>query len=265
MKRHRVKLRPKARSARRDKVKRAIVLIGAAGLAAVLAATRPLERLRLPHVGWGPLTRFMTVEGVTVDGVSPDLAEELAGSVSDGAGAPWGPFEPDRRARALRERFPWLEQVSAGRSWTGKTVRFLAVPRGAAAVVPVRAGLSYLSEDGLLFAAPPAAVAAAGLPRVELGAFPAGGELKELAALVLASRAEGALPSKPTLFAYDARERGWNVTLEDGTRLSWGPLGWTDEKLARLREVLADAAPRNPKGFVADLRYFEDGRILVRP
>ncbi|TBR24208.1 hypothetical protein EPO15_04455 [bacterium] len=265
MKRHRVRLRPKARSARRESVGRAAVVIGAAGLAAVLATARPFERVRLPRVGWGPLARALTVEQVTVEGVPPELAAELALAASDGVGAAWGPFEPDRRAKALLARYPWLEQVSPGRSWTGKTVRFLAVPRGAAAVVPVKAGTSYLAEDGNLFAAPAAVVAAAGLPRVELGAFPAGGDLKDLAGLIRAAGAEGALPSKPLSYAYDARERGWTVALEDGTRLSWGAADWTDEKLGRLREVLADAAGRLPKGFTADLRYFEDGRILVRP
>lgn len=265
MKRHRVKLRPRAKSARRDTAGRAAVLIGAAGLAAVLAAVRPFERMHLPRIGWGPLERLLTVESVTVEGVPPDLAADLAAAASEGVGAAWGPFEPDRRAKALTERHAWLEQVSAGRSWTGRTVRFLAVPRGATAVVPVKAGTSYLAEDGLLFVAPAAVVAAAGLPRVDLGAFPAGGDLKDLALLVRAAGAEGALPSKPVAYAYDARERGWTLTLSDGTKLAWGPLDWTEEKLARCREVLADASARLAKGFTADLRYFEDGRILVRP
>lgn len=263
MKRHRVRLRPKVREARRDKAARAAVLLGAAALATGVAAVRPLERLSLPRPGWGPLERLVRVDSVTVEGVAPELAADLADEA--GAAGVWGPFEPDRRGAALLERHPWLEQVSAGRSWTRRTVRFLAVPRAAVAVVPVRQGTSYLGEDGLLFAAPAAAVPAAGLPRVELGAFPAGGDLKDLAALVRAAGAEGALPAKPASYAYDARERGWQVTLEDGTRLAWGPLGWTDEKLKRLREVLSDAATRLPKGFTADLRYFEDGRILVRP
>jgi len=265
VKRHRVKLRPKARSARREKAGRAAVLIGAAGLAAVLAAARPFERLRWPAVGWGPLERVLKVDLVTVDGVPPEVAADLAASASEGAAPAWGPFEPDRRAKALLEQYAWLEQVSVGRSWSARSVRFLAVPRGAAAVVPVKAGTSYLAEDGLLFVAPPSVVAAAGLPRVELGAFPAGGDLKDLASLVRAAAAEGALPSKPVAYAYDARERGWALTLEDGTKVSWGPLGWTEEKLGRLREVLADASGRLAKGFTADLRYFEDGRILVRP
>ena len=265
MKRQRVKLRPKARSARRDNAGRAAILIGAAGLAAVLAAARPFERLRLPKVGWGPFARALAVDSVTVEGVPPELAADLASAAAEGVGPAWGPFEPDRRAKALVERYAWLEQVSAGRSWTGRAVRFLAVPRAAAAVVPVKAGTSYLGEDGRLFAAPAAAVPTAGLPRVELGAFPAGGELKELSRLVLAAGADGALPAKPLVYAYDARERGWTVTLEDKTTLSWGTLEWTEEKLARLREVLADASGRVPSGFTADLRYFEDGRILVRP
>lgn len=265
MKRHRVKLRPKARSARREKAGRAAALLGAAGLAAVLVAARPFERLRLPKFGWGPLRSVLAVDSVTVEGVPPDVAADLAAEVSGPTGEPWSPFEPDARAKSLLERHAWLEQVSPGRSWTGRTVRFLAVPRGAAAVVVLKSGVSYLGEDGRLFVAPPSVVAAGGLPRVELGAFPAGGDLKELSALVLAAGAPDALPSKPTAYAYDARERGWVVELEDGTRLLWGPLEWTDEKLSRTREVLADASARLARGFTADLRYFSDGRILVRP
>lgn len=265
MKRHRVKLRPKARSARREKAGRAAAVLGAAGLAAVLVAARPFERLRLPSVGWGPLQGVLAVDSVTVEGVPADVAADLAADLASPAGEAWSPFEPDARAKALLERHAWLEQVSPGRSWTGKTVRFLAVPRGATAVVILKTGVSYLGEDGRLFVAPPSVVAADGLPRVELGAFPAGGDLKGLAALVRAAGAPDALPAKPVSYAYDARERGWVVALEDGTRLLWGPLDWTEEKLARTREVLADAAARVAKGFTADLRYFEDGRILVRP
>lgn len=240
-------------------------LFGAAGLAAVLVAVRPFERVRLPSVGWGPLQRVLAVDSVTVEGVPAELAADLAADLSGPAGEAWSPFEPDARAKALLERHAWLEQLSPGRSWTRRSVRFLAVPRGATAVVTLKTGVSYLGEDGRLFVAPPSAVAADALPRVELGAFPAGGDLKDLAALVRAAGASDALPSKPVAYAYDARERGWTVSLEDGTRLLWGPLEWTDEKLARTREVLADASARVARGFTADLRYFSDGRILVRP
>ncbi|MDE2291819.1 MAG: cell division protein FtsQ, partial [Elusimicrobia bacterium] len=91
-----------------------------------------------------------------------------------------------------------------------------------------------------------------------------GGPLDGLAKLVEAAGAPGALPSPPASAAYDARGKGWRMTLQDGTRLEWGGLDWTSEKLQRLREVLADAGARMKPGFTADLRFFADGRILVR-
>ena len=59
-------------------------------------------------------------------------------------------------------------------------------------------------------------------------------------------------------------QEGWRATLEDGTSVQWGALNWTGEKLSRLREVMEDARGRGLERVSADLRYFEDGKILLR-
>jgi hypothetical protein len=46
--------------------------------------------------------------------------------------------------------------------------------------------------------------------------------------------------------------------------VSWGRLDWTREKLARLAEAVADARRREPGAFSADLRWFEDGKVLLK-
>ncbi|MBI3296648.1 MAG: hypothetical protein HYZ75_00685 [Elusimicrobia bacterium] len=269
MKRHRVRLRPKARAARRSTVGRAAGVAALAAAAALVLMLKPWERVSLPTVGWGPLGKFLAVESAVVQGVPPEAAHELEAALALVPGEPWGPFEAQRRAELLLERFAWLEQVSASRSWLRRSAFFMAVPRGAVAAVSgarrLGPGPAWLGEDGRLFSAPAGVVPAEGLPRLDLAGWPDGAELAPAARLIAAAAAPDALPANPSAFAYDAREKGWRVELEDGTRLVWGGPEWTPEKLVRLREVLADAGPRLGRGFTADLRYFEDGRILVRP
>lgn len=269
MKRHRVRLRPKARAVRRGAVGKA------AGLGTVLAAlaltfaARPWERVSLPRVDWGPLQRVFRVEAVEFEGVPEGLSKQLESAIGFVPGEAWSPVEAQRQSERLVEKFGWIEQAAPVRSWTGRRVRFLVVPRAAVASVTGQrragAGPVWLGEDGKVFSAPVGMVSGAALPRVDLNGWPDGSDLSEAAGLVRAVAARGGFPSEPTAYSYDARERGWRLELADGTRILWGGTDWTAEKLARLGEVFADALPRLGPGFTADLRYFEDGRILVRP
>ena len=241
----------------------ALVLMG------LMVAAKPWERVSLPRMGWGPLQRAFAVEAVEFEGVPQGLAHELEAAIGFVPGAAWSPIAAQRQAERLVEKFGWIEQAAPVRSWTGRRVRFVVVPRAAVALVtgPRRGGDSpaWLSEDGKVFAAPAGMVDGSGLPRVELAGWPDGADLSGAAVLVRTVAAQGGLPSAPAAYSYDARERGWKVELADGTRILWGGTDWTTEKLARLGEVFADALPRLGPGFTADLRYFEDGRILVRP
>ena len=92
-----------------------------------------------------------------------------------------------------------------------------------------------------------------------------GTDLNLVAAMLSAARRPEALPSPLVRMEYAPEAGGWAVELADGTRLLWGGMRWTEDKLRRLREVLADASPRFDEALRLDLRHFEDGRILVRP
>ncbi|MEI8191247.1 MAG: hypothetical protein WCI75_16145, partial [candidate division NC10 bacterium] len=111
----------------------------------------------------------------------------------------------------------------------------------------------------------PAGVYPAPLPAADLTLLAAGAPLQELARLVAAADVPDALPGRLLTLRYDPAEEGWTAGLSDGTTLRWGSLDWTDEKFERLREVFADALPRFGPLLAADLRHFEDGKILVRP
>jgi hypothetical protein len=77
-------------------------------------------------------------------------------------------------------------------------------------------------------------------------------------------RAPGSLPAGLERLRFEPEDDGWIAALSDGTALFWGDLRWTRQKIERLKEVLEDAKPRFGKVNAVDLRYFADGKILVR-
>ncbi|HAH06590.1 MAG TPA: hypothetical protein DCM05_08705 [Elusimicrobia bacterium] len=262
VKRHRVHLRPKAQHRRRSFFGILAAAAVAAALCVLLARLKPWTKLSLP--AFSLLPKAARVEALSVFGAPPPLERELLASVGWEAGDRWAPFKDVLVARRLRAAFPCLSRASAHRSWLGRSVRFeVAVREPAAAVHKDGKPAGWLGRDGTLFSAPTGTYSEP-VPAADLARWP-GGDLFELARLIVASAQPGALPSKLASLRFDPAEDGWVAFTEDGTALKWGALEWTDEKLERLREVFSDALPRFGGLLSADLRDFEKGRILVRP
>lgn len=123
----------------------------------------------------------------------------------------------------------------------------------------------FLSEDNVLFAAPRGLYEAAA-PLVEAaGAGP--DDLKTAVILVRVAARPGALPAGLQALRFVSAQDGWEARLSDGTTVLWGDGRWTAEKLERLKEALSDARLQSGPAarFTADLRYFEDGKVLLRP
>ena len=149
-------------------------------------------------------------------------------------------------------------------NWTQKTATLTLVVRRAVAAATRRGKpAGFLGDDGSVFAAPQGAFMLTG-PTVEVsGASP--GELSALAREWPALAAAGAFPAALTRMTYGSPENGWEASLDDGTKVQWGHLEWTREKLSRLSQAVADARSKEPGAFSADLRWFEDGKVLLRP
>ncbi|MDE2491316.1 MAG: hypothetical protein KGM24_10740, partial [Elusimicrobia bacterium] len=101
---------------------------------------------------------------------------------------------------------------------------------------------------------------------VDVAGAPAA-DLRALAEAWPQLTAPGALPAPLAEMLYRSPADGWEARLTDGTRVLWGGLNWTGQKLARLGEALADARAKAPKAraFAADLRWFADGKVVLRP
>jgi hypothetical protein len=235
--------------------------------AAALFTLGGMAAITLRHLGrslpaWPGLTSLLHARIVSVQVVGAPA--ELASPIDDFLhGRPAAGSDLASRVAALPERFPCVKSVRLQRDWFRHSARVeLSLRRAVGRVVRERRPDEFLDEDGGIFAAPAQLYPDARL-EVEPGSA-AAAQLQALAAMADTwARAE--LPSPARSVSYRSGTEGWELVLEDGTRVLWGDMQWPAEKLARLGEALADARTRFPGGLVADLRYFEDGRVLLRP
>ena len=254
--------RPHERRARRART--ATFLALAVGALAVVFAARRVPREALRPGYWLarlPAPAFLRVERVSAAGLPPAAQALVDAALAPRAGRTWLPGAPTWTERELLERFPFLEAANPSRDWRGRSVTFYAILQMPVARV-ARRGKSpaWLGESGAVFEAPEGTYPPMALPEVDLGES---GDARLPALPDFLAAASRGLPAKPTRVV--RVEGGWSIETADGTKLEWGTLDWTQEKLTRLSQVLGDAGRRFGSGLTADLRYFEDGKILVRP
>ncbi len=228
----------------------------ALGAGAVFAARHAFQTLP----SWSEVKTRLSprIESVSVEGAPAPLDAELAAFLRD------APGDPAQRSAALRLRWPCLKSVTASRDWLKKSVRFKVELHQAVARAehPGRPA-GFLSETGEVFAADAALYPDA---RILVDAGSADRvQLERLAQTLEAVGRARSLPSPLAAMRFVSAADGWEARLQDGTAVLWGELGWTEEKLVRLREVLADARERFAGTLSADLRYFEDGKVLLKP
>lgn len=250
--RFRVVTRPQTR-ARRARAAAVVLALGALTLVAA-AVVRHLA-VSLPRT---ELARTLTRPGDAFVEASEPL-RGLAQAVADKAGG-----SASRRAQAITDEFACVKEADVRRSWTEKRATILLTLRSPVAAATRKGkAYGYLGDDGLVFTAPEGVYALAG-PVVEVGDAPVA-ELKAAAEQWGRLAAPGALPAPLERLAWRSGEDGWAAELSDGTAVLWGRLEFTTEKLARLAEALADAKRREDVPYSADLRWFEDGKVLLRP
>ena len=252
--RFRVVARPqqKARRAKLLGAVCALALLGALAVATLRHAAGTLGRLRvtMPTLSGGP------VEAV-VEAPEPfrSLAQAAADSVAGSAG---------EKAAAIKGRYPCVADVSVRRSWGEK--RSTLTPTLRRAVAPaLRRGrpAGFLGEDGSVFPAPEGVYPLSGAT-ADVGDADES-ERRALAREWPVLTASDAFPAPLVEMSFVSAADGWQARLSDGTTALWGRLEWTKDKLARLGEALKDARVKDAGAFAADLRWFEDGKVLLRP
>jgi hypothetical protein len=242
--RHRVVTRPKVRSQQwrqRGAIAMMALLMG--------AAAAGVRQVRLEAPSWGALARKLEPQAVpVVEGAPAGWEEPFLKAVSGVEGG------ASAKAAGLAEAYPFIKTVKADRQWLAKRLRFRVELRRAVA----RAGRQCLADDGVVFDGPESLYPGP-YPSLELAQAPKE-SLSALAGLV------AELGARLSRARFDPSRQAWELELSDGTRVSWGTLEWTKEKLARLSQVLEDSRQREPgaAGFAVDLRYFEDGKVLVK-
>lgn len=253
--RQRVVLRPKVRSQRLQQ-RAALAAILALGAGAFFSLRHAAQALP----SWAGVKGRLSpgIESVSVDGAPEALTAELAAFLKDAPGA------PAQRAEALRQKWPCLKSVAATRDWLNKSARFTVELHAGVARAELKGRpAGFLSDTGEVFAADAAFYPEARVV-VEAGSADRA-QLERLAGTLRAVGRSRSLPSPLAVMRFVSAQDGWEARLDDGTTVLWGELSWTEEKLVRLREVLADARERFAGTLTADLRYFEDGKVLLTP
>lgn len=249
--RQRVVLRAKVRSSRL----RGLVAWGL--LAVAVAAAWPAARrsLKAPWTGW---KEAWSIRRVSVLGLPEPAASRVASAFDGWLGRPLDTLDAAKAAARLKERFPTFRLEGADRDWLLRLVRLrVAARRGLA-----RTGAGFCLDDGGELFASPEGTCPASLPR--LAAEGAGApERRSLAAFLVELDGLGA--EKPALRSLVRGARGWELELADGTKVRWGTLDETAAKARRLREVLEDGQKRFGGAWTADLRYFDQGKVIVQP
>lgn len=249
--RFKVVARPKAK-ARRVRVAAAFAVVAALGAVAFVTVRKLASEFRLPVVSASTVEDVVLVEG-------PEPLRTLAQAAADAR-----PGSAGDKAEALKAKFPSISDVRVRRNWTEKTATLTLVVRRAVAAATRRGKpAGFLGDDGFVFAAPEGAFMLTG-PSVEVEGASAA-ELSALAREWPVLTASGSFPSPLARMAYGSPDNGWEAFLEDGTIVQFGRLEWTREKLSRLSEAVADAKTKEPGAFSADLRWFEDGKVLLKP
>jgi hypothetical protein len=236
----------------------------AASLIALFWA-RPWRVLDASDLDKVPGSDLARVRALRVAGVPDALAVRMLDRVDWRPGNFWGPSRPAREARDLLGDFSCLKTVRARRYWGRREVVFEAGLRSPVARVADGKRRRFLDPSGVVFDDPLRVVEAEGLPEIELSGVPEDLDLGPVAGLIGAGTAPGALPAPLIGVRFVSADAGWEGFLADGTFLEWGRVEWTGLKLRRLRQVLEDAGPRLEGTLTADLKHFEDGKILIRP
>lgn len=249
--RFRVVARPKER-ARRVRVVAAFAVVAALGAIAFVTVRKLAADFRLPAAAAARADAAAVVEGPEpFRGLAQAAADSVTGTAGD-------------KAEAIKDRFPSVADVKVRRGWTEKTATLTLVVRRAVAAATRRGKpAGFLGDDGVVFAAPDGAFVLTG-PTVEVEGA-AAGDLAALGREWPVISASGAFPAPLQSLAYRSREDGWLARLQDGAEIQWGRLEWTKEKLSRLSEAVADARSKEPGAYSADLRWFEDGKVLLKP
>lgn len=247
-KRHRVVMRPKVR-VKKIKQQGAIAAMLVLGILAALTVRRFQPSLPTKE-SFGIWNASRTV--IELESAPADLEEPLRELLSQGGN------DFQARAQAVLRRYTFFESVTARRSWFKNKVTFSFKMHEA--VGRVGGGAGRLSRTGVVYEAP-AGDSGEALVGVDLAG--AGEDsIRDLARYLSDLSKINSLPSPLARMSFVSAQEGWKAVFQDGTEVLWGHLSWTDEKLVRLREVLSDS--RNQGALVADLRYFEDGKILLR-
>ncbi|OGS53368.1 MAG: hypothetical protein A3J79_02955 [Elusimicrobia bacterium RIFOXYB2_FULL_62_6] len=262
-KKYRVKVRLKVRN-RIARKTGAIV----AGLACAALIGYGAYRARGLAAAAGPVEFFsFTAKELEVKSPSDVITADISALVKPRLGRRFTRADAKNLERVLRVRYPSMKRSEVRRSLLGGRVTVTAEAEPVVARVRLLSargggGEFYLAENGRLLGETYGAAPADGF---ETSVYAEPGEvlaplavfLKELKGL------SEEFSSRPVALRYRRPEGACQLTLENDAEVFWGELEFTRSKVAKLNEVVRDAAQKISGPLKIDFRYFRDGKVFV--
>jgi len=246
------------------RAKAAAVALAALGLAIFAAAQAPRafayarSRVGAPQWAKWKLARmdFSSVPRDHAQGVERELALRH--------GAELTARDAARLEKSLADKFPALRNVRVSRNWISKELAVSAERRVPVARLCFTGGATaFVDENGEVYAAEPAGGDASVLDiNVADGAAGDKFEPETVAAFRALRDSLRSFPCKPETVSLEGRNL-LSLRLEDGSLVDWGGLEHTAEKAARLAQVYSRMRERARGPYRVNMRYFDDGRILL--
>ncbi|MCX5783445.1 MAG: hypothetical protein NTW04_03275, partial [Elusimicrobia bacterium] len=163
----------------------------------------------------------------------------------------------------IKSAFPFIKQVWARRNWLSGKLHIKVLERRPIAAVLPSPYTKFVDEDGEIY--PPGISAAPqGIMEVELGDFSGEHLSPESIKLIKeANSLKNSFPKAPAAIIFSDGLKNSMFRLEDGSEVDWGGADFFTEKISRLNQVFEKAYSRATGPFKINMRYFEDGKILL--
>lgn len=203
------------------------------------------------------------IKKIEISAPTDEIRTEISGLLVSKTGARFSREDAGLFTSELKKRFPALSLVEVNRNFLSGVVSVRAVAELPVAQVSLDGSSAMcLAESGRLFTqcygeAPVSSF------ETELHGF-VKGRLTAIAVFLKDLRV--ALPAFSVKFAKlecRSTEQSCIMRLATGDEVVWGALDFTKDKIARLNEILPDAAGKLGGPLKIDLRYFRDGKVFV--
>jgi len=205
------------------------------------------------------------LQGLKINGLPPELSALLGKSLVTKPGALMTSKECDIIEHRIAGAFPYLRDIKVRRDWFKKRLVVTAAPRRPVAALSFGGAYSYLDADGTIYPTDPAVRPETLLCVTVSSPVASGVPVNFLSFVKEFTVAQKSMPHRAVSIQTNDDLSDARIELDDGSVVDWGAFTYTTQKVLRLAQAFARAGERFTGPFSVNMRFFEEGKILLKP